>query len=441
MTLDMTHGKATGLLLRFALPLMLSSLIQQMYTLFDSLIVGRLLGTLAFTATASASTVHWFPLHILLGAINGFGVILAQQFGSRNREGFHRAFAAAITLALTLGVFLTVSGIIVALPVLELLNTPEALIDYALRYLRMLWLGFSVTAILNISTSALLAMGDSRTPLIALTLSSGINIALDYVFLAWLKMDVEGAALATILAQVAAALWSYRGLKREENALPKAMHFRPDLTVWKQLLRMGVPRMLCNGVTTTGELLVQAAVNGWGVAFVTGMTASRRYLNLVNVINYGLEGSVATYVGQNWGAGEKQRIREGTKSAITMGIITSVTTAAVVILLAKPMILFFVPDGSAEVLKFGVESLQVMALYLPFLYLLCEYRAAIQGMGNALVPMLSGFLELVMRAASTLLLPLLLGRSALYYTDAAAWAATAPMLFLCYQHMKRKHLS
>lgn len=438
MTLDMTRGKPMHLLLRFALPLMLSSLLQQIYTLCDSFIVGRLLGSDAFTATASASNLNWFPLNMLLGAVSGFGVTLAQSFGAGNREDFHRFFAGSAVLGILLGLCFSWGGVLLARDFLVLLNTPDQLLEPALRYIRVLWLGFPVTALLNILTSALLSTGDSRTPLSALAVSSLVNIILDAVLIACFSMEVEGAALATVISQGAAALFSFRGLRKGADLLPRPEHFRLRWCTVKELLRLGLPQILCNGVTTSGELIVHAAVNAWGVAFVTGLTASHRYLNLLSVVNYGLEGSVATYVGQNWGAGNHRRIRTGTRCAVGMGILSSSALAAVVFLLAEPMIRFFVPDASPDAIAFGKEALQVQALFLPALYLLCEYRAAIRGMGNAVIPMLSGFLELIMRIGCTFLAPVWLGQKGLYFTDAAAWVCTMGMLCSCYYLLIRK---
>lgn len=438
MTLDMTRGKPMGLLIRFALPMMLSSLLQQMYTLCDSFLVGRLLGTAAFTATASASNLNWFPLNMLLGAVSGFGVTLAQSFGAGNREDFRRFFAGTISLSLLLGLLFSVLGVLGAREFLLLLHTPEELLEYALGYIRVLWMAFSITALLNVFTTALLAMGDSRTPLVALALSSVVNILLDLILMAWIPLGVQGAALATVLSQAAAAAWSFRGLRRGEGVLPQRRHFTPEKRILKGLLRLGIPQILCSGVTTSGELIVQAAVNSCGVAFLTGLTASHRYLNLLSVVNYGLEGSVATYVGQNWGAGQYARIRKGTRRAVTMGFGISAVMGLIVILYAEPMIRFFVPDGSLETIRFGMEALRIQAAFLPALYLLCEYRAAIRGMGNAVIPMLSGFLELAMRVGCTLALPLLFGRNALYFTDASAWVPTMLMLFASYCVLQNK---
>lgn len=440
MTLDMTRGKPVKCLLLFAFPLMLSSLLQQLYTLCDSVIVGRLLGTLAFTATGSASYLNWFPLSMLMGAIQGFGVPLAQKFGAKNKEEFRRFFASGIVLSLLIGILISGFGLFFVRPFLVKLNTPAELMDYAERYIRVLWMGFWATAILNIFTTALMAMGDSRTPLTALAVSSVVNIALDLVLIAWFDMSVEGAALATILAQLCAAAWSFRGLVRAGDLLPKRCHFQFHGYVMKELLRMGFPRLMSNGVISSGELLVQSAINACGVVFVTGMTAARRYFNLTNVIGYGLEGALATFVGQNYGAGNKSRIIQGTRSAAAMGLFSSVVTGIGVWLLAEPMIRFFVPDGSAEVLSVGVNALRIQAVFLWGLYLLCEHRAAIQGMGNAMIPMFSGFLELALRIGSALLLPIAFGQEGLYFTDVVAWVPTMLMLTVSYHILKNRLL-
>ena len=439
MTLDMTRGKPLGLIMRFAFPLMLSSLLQQLYTLCDSFIVGRLLGTVAFAATGSASYLNWFPLGMLMGAIRGFGVPMAQQFGAGRQGEFRRFLGGALELSMALGFAISLAGFFWAETLLAALNTPPELLEPAARYLRVVWLGFGVTALLNLFTTALMSMGDSRTPLIALGVSSAVNIILDVVLLAKFSMGVEGAALATVIAQGAAAVPCFLALRRGGNALPRGEDFRPKKYVMKELVRMGFPQLLSNSVIASGEWVVQYAVNSCGVAFVTGMTAARRYFNLANVVGGGLEGAVVTYVGQNYGAGRYDRIRMGTRKAVSMGLLSALLTGVLVFLLAEPMIRIFIPDGTAEVVRIGVEALRIQSVFLVFLYMLCEHRAAIQGMGNAIIPMWSGFLELAVRILTTLLLPLWIGQSGLYFTDAAAWVPTMVMLIVCY-HIRKNRL-
>ena len=437
-TLDMTEGKPSRLLLKFAFPMMLSMLLQQCYNLCDSLLVGRFLGDLALTATGSAGNFGWIAQNLVCCAIYGYGVALSQRFGAKDMDGYRRFLAGALVLTVFWGLLVTVVGMSCAETFLRLLKTPEELVGDAAEYLRVLWAGFLALALMNLASTALISMGDSKTPLVALAISSAVNIVLDVVFLAWLNMGIGGAALATVIAQVSAAVWNVRALVRRGNALPGWQHFRLRWDTMKELLRLSLPQMLSSIVINSGDLVVQSIVNGFGVTFVMGINASRRYFSMLNIVGYGLECAVATYVGQNWGAGRPDRIRQGTRFAVTMGFLTSAATGAIVCLLAEPMIRFLLTDSSAETIRIGVEALRVLAMFLPGLYLLCEFRAAIQGMGNVVYPMLSGFSELAMRVTAVFLLPAILGRAGLYFMDPAAWVPTMLLMVAGYRSTLQK---
>lgn len=437
-TLNMTSGKPSALLLRFALPMMLSMLLQQCYNLCDSLLVGRFLGSVALTAVGSAGGLSWIPQNLVCCAIYAYGVALSQRFGAKDGEGFRRYFAGSIVLAVFWGLLVTVIGILFAKTFLVLMNTPVELVDLTAVYLRTLWMGFLVTAVMNLTSTALNSMGDSNTPLVSLTISTVVNILLDVVFLAWLGMGIAGAALATVLAQVFATAWNIRELVRKGFALPRREDFRLRWGIMKELLRLSLPQMLSSAVINSGGVFVQSIINSFGVVFVMGLNAAGRYFSMLNVVGYGVECAVVTYVGQNWGAGKKDRIRSGVRFAVTFGFTASLLTGILVAWVAEPLIRFLLPDASPECLRIGVESLRVMALCLPSLYMLCEFRAAIQGMGNVVYPMLSGFSELIMRILAALLLPLVLGRQGLYFVDAAAWIPTAVLMVIGYAAVLRK---
>ena len=440
MTLDMTQGKPARLLMKFAFPLMLSMLLQQCYSLCDTLIVGRFLGAVALTATGSAGGLSWFPQNLICCAIYAYGVSLSHRFGAKDMEGFRRFFAGGLVLTVAIGVIITVVGTVFAEKFLALLNTPAELMSMATTYLRILWIGFLVTALMNLFSTALTSLGDSKTPLVSLAISSVVNIVLDIVFLAWLDMGIGGAALATVLAQVFAMAWNLLQLIRKGDALPKLCHFRLRWNVMKELLRLSLPQMLSSAVINTGGLLVQGIINGYGVLFVMGINGAGRIFSTLYVVGYGLELAVLTYTGQNWGAGKKDRIRTGTRFSVTVGFVTSSLIAAVVALLAKPLILFLLPDATPETIRIGTEALRAQVLFMPSMYLLCEFRAAIQGMGNALYPMLSGFSELAMRVIACLLFPLLMGKEGLYYVDAAAWVPTMLLMIAGYFVALRKRV-
>ena len=440
MTLDMTQGKPSRLLMKFAFPLMLSMLLQQCYSLCDTLIVGRFLGAVALTATGSAGGLSWFPQNLICCAIYAYGVSLSHRFGAKDMDGFRRFFAGGLVLTVAIGTVITVVGTVFAKRFLALLNTPAELMSMATTYLRILWIGFLMTALMNLFSTALTSLGDSKTPLVSLAISSVVNIVLDILFMAWLDMGIGGAALATVLAQVFAMAWNLLQLIRKGDALPKLCHFRLRWHVMKELLRLSLPQMLSSAVINAGGLLVQGIINGYGVLFVMGINGAGRIFSTLYVVGYGLELAVLTYTGQNWGAGKKDRIRTGTRFSVTVGFVTSALIAAVVALLAKPLILFLLPDATPETIRIGTEALRAQVLFMPSMYLLCEFRAAIQGMGNALYPMLSGFSELAMRVVACLLFPLIMGREGLYFVDAAAWFPTMLLMIAGYFVALRKRI-
>ena len=438
MTLDMTVGKPSRLLLKFAFPLMLSMLLQQCYSFCDTLLVGRFLGSVALTATGSAGALSWIPQNLVCCAIYAYGVTFSHRFGAKDEEGFCRFLAGGLVLTVSIGIVVTILGTTFAKTFLALLDTPVELIQPATTYLRILWTGFLMMALMNLFSTALTSIGDSKTPLVSLAISSVVNILLDIMFLAWLDMGIGGAALATVIAQIFSAGWNFYQLLRRGNVLPRLRHFKLQWYVMKELLRLSLPQMLSSAVINSGGLLVQRIINSHGVEFVMGLNASGRIFSTLYVVGYGLELAVLTYTGQNWGAGQRDRIRVGTRFSVTIGFASSALIGITVAAFAPFLIRFLITDAPEETIRIGAQALRTQVLFLPGMYLLCEYRAAIQGMGNALYPMLSGFSELAMRILACLVLPLFLGREGLYFVDAAAWIPTMLLMVVGYKSILRK---
>ena len=251
-------------------------------------------------------------------------------------------------------------------------------------------------------------------------------------------MGIGGAALATVIAQIFSAGWNFYQLMRRGNVLPRLRHFKLQWYVMKELLRLSLPQMLSSAVINSGGLLVQRIINSHGVEFVMGLNASGRIFSTLYVVGYGLELAVLTYTGQNWGAGQKDRLRVGTRFSVTIGFASSALIGITVAAFAPFLIRFLITDAPEETIRIGAQALRTQVLFLPGMYLLCEYRAAIQGMGNALYPMLSGFSELAMRILACLVLPLFLGREGLSFVDAAAWIPTMLLMVVGYKSILRK---
>lgn len=423
----MTQGRPLPLMARFAVPLILSSLLQQAYSLADSAIVGWLIGTEAFAAVGSASFLSWLPTSMMMGLSQGFAVLLGQRFGAGDRAGMRRA--TAISAGLSLFVSLAMSALFLAFlrPLLAAMQTPAEMMEYAADYLRVVFAGLFATGLYNVAAAVLRARGDSRTPMVALVISTALNIALDWALVALADMAVVGVALATVIAQCASLAYCCAVLRREPE-FPRAAGEPMLRGVASQLLRLGLPPMVRDGVTAVGGLFVQTVVNGFGVAFVAGITAARRYFSMLEMVGSGLDGSLATFVAQNAGAGQRARIREGTRAATRFGLCAAAVTALLAAAFARPLIALLVADAGEEVLASGIAALRFTALFLPALYLLYIYRAALQGMGDALTPTLSGFTELALRVASVLLLPALIGRGAAYVADGLGWLFAAALL-------------
>lgn len=436
-SIDMTRGRPLKLMARFAVPLILSSLLQQAYSLADSAIVGWLIGVEAFAAVGASSFLSWLPTSMLMGLSQGFGVLLAQRFGAGDREGLRRATLLSAAMASAAALAMTALGISFLTPLLVAVQTPAEMMAYSADYLRVVFSGLLATGLYNVAACALRAQGDSRSPLIALVISTVLNIALDWALVALADMGVEGVALATVIAQCASLAYCGAQMRRTP-AFPPAAGAPMTSGIAARLLKLGLPPMVRDGVVAVGGLFVQRAVNGFGTAFVAGMTAAQRYFSMLELVGAGLDGSLATFVAQNAGAGKRDRIAEGTRSAVRFGVVASIVTAVLAAALAQPLVSLLVGGAEAEVVGYGVNALRFTALFLPALYLLYIYRAVLQGMGDSITPTISGFAELAMRMASVMLLPPLIGRGAAYIANGMGWLLAAAVLMGVYYARRRR---
>lgn len=439
-TMDMTRGRIAPQMVKFSLPLMATSMLQLAYSLCDSVVVGRLIGIEAFAAVGASSFLSGLPLSMILGLTQGFGVLMAQRFGAGDARGLRRAAAGSALLALVFALLMGAAGLIWLDPLLRLMRTPVEMTYYSGQYLRTIFFGLWTGALFNVAATLLRAAGDGVTPLAALVVSTVANIALDFALVAGFGMGVEGVALATVLAQLMSLALCAVRLRVRPLALPpqtfaKPGTFREDC---RTLLKLGLSPMFRDGVIAVGGLYVQSFVNGFGTAFVAGLTAARRYFSLMEMGIYALEGAVATFVGQNIGAKQYDRARKGTSVAAGLGLIAALITAELAAVCAWPLISLLVENTNEEALRTGIFALRMMALFLPALYMLCIYRASLQSAGDSITPMLSGFMELAARLLTVVALPALIGSNAACIADGLGWVTAAALLMVVYCRRQRK---
>lgn len=432
---DMTKGSPAKLIFTFALPLMLGNVFQQLYTVVDTAIVGRFVGVEALASIGSADWPNWMILGIVTGFAQGFCILISQRFGAGDADGMRRSVSHTYLMGLILGVLITILGQCIAEPLLKFLGTPAEVIDGSITYLRVCFSGILVIMAYNVFSSVLRALGDSKSPLIAMIIAAAVNIVLDLVFVCIFHWGIAGAAIATVIAQCMSALYCYLVIRRIEMLRLKKSDFAFDSVTAGQLLRLGAPMAFQNGIIAVGGFAVQYVLNGFGTIYIAGYTATNKIYGLLELaaISYGY--SMATYAGQNLGAGRLDRIRKGMKAAALMALGTSMVISLLMFVFGKGILSLFIsgaPDVQEQVLRVAYTYLCVMASLLFILYFLHVYRSALQGMGDTVIPMVSGFLELVMRVSVALTLSGLIGEYALYLAEPAAWTGAAVLLITGY---------
>ena len=430
---DMTQGRPAKLIFTFALPLMLGSIFQQLYTVVDTAIVGQFVGVEALAAIGAADWANWMVLGIVTGFAQGFCILISQRFGANDADGMRRAVSHTYGLGAVLGVLLTIAGHLVVRPILNMLGTPQEIYAGAETYLRISYSGIMVIMAYNALSSVLRALGDSKSPLIAMIIASLTNIVLDLIFVRVFHWGIAGAALATVIAQCVSAVYCWFVIRRIELLHLHKADFVYDRYTAGKLLRLGAPMAFQNGIIAVGGFAVQYVLNGFGTIYIAGYTATNKIYGLLELaaISYGY--SMATYAGQNLGAGRLDRIKAGMKAAAWMALATSVVISALMLIFGRPILGMFVSGESAgQVLDVAYTYLSIMAALLSILYFLHVYRSALQGMGDTFLPMISGFVELVMRVGVALTLSGIIREYALYFAEPAAWFGAAVLLIIGY---------
>lgn len=438
---DMTSGSPAKLIITFAVPLILGNAFQQFYTMVDTMVVGQGVGVEALAALGAADWLNWMVLGIVLGFTQGFSILISQRFGANNSQKLKKAIAMSFVVGLVLAVILTIVSLLTAKPILLLLNTPDNVIDQSLTYLSIIFSGIIIITAYNTFSSILRALGDSKTPLYAMIVAAIINVVLDLLFVMVFKMGVAGAAIATVIAQFCSSIFCYFAVKKISVIQLEKQDFKIEIATIKRLVHLGTLTAFQNIVISIGGMVVQSVVNGFGFIYVAGFTATNKLYGLLEIAATSLGFSIATYTGQNLGAGKYERIRKGVRSALIMGIIISFIITGLLIPFGRVCLGLFV-SGSAEVtnqvLDVAYHYLFVMVCMLWVLYLLHIYRSSLQGMGDTFTPMLSGVAELVMRVGVALILPKLLGADGIYYAEVMAWIGSVVLLSYSYYSKMRK---
>ncbi len=438
---DMTAGNPFALLFGFAFSLMIGNVFQQLYTFVDTMIVGKYLGVTALAALGATEWLVFVMFGCVQGITQGFSISMAKRFGSHDGEGLKKDVGGSIFLCLLLGILFTAAGLVLCKPALQMLHTPSDMIKMSDIYLRTLYGGVCISFCYNMAAAFLRAAGDSRTPLIAVSLAAVCNIILDLFFVVILHLGVFGAAFATLLSQLFAAAYCLRVIKA--GGFVKLG--RADLAIQpkrlKQLLFLGLPMGLQNIITGFGGVAVQSVINSFGTVFVAGFTAANKLYGLLETAAVSYSYAVVSYTGQNAGAGDYQRVKKGLGAACVLGIVTSAVMSIVMLTFGKPILGCFLSGEEAvltQTLEIGCAFLKILAAFFWLLYLLYIVRACVQGMGNTLLPMCSSFLQLAMRVGCAFFLTKRIGQAGVFWGEVFAWLLADVFLCVCLPWVLRR---
>ena len=421
---DMTSGSPLKLIVTFSLPLMVGNVFQQFYTVVDTMVVGKALGVDALAALGATDWVYWMILGMIQGITQGFGILMAREFGAQKLEQLRNVVGSSAIMTALAAVLFLVLGQTTARPILNLLNTPEMIMDWSVLYLRVMLCGIPVVMAYNLLATILRSLGDGKTPLYAMILASVCNIVLDLVFVLVFSWGIAGAAVASVIAQLISSVYCFRKIQKIDFLALKRENFLLRSSMAGRLLSLGSPMAAQNAIIAIGGMIITSVVNGYGVAFIGGYTAANKLYGILEIAATSYGYAMITYVGQNLGARKFDRIRLGMRKAVWVSLLTSAVIMAVMLVFGRMILKSFISGTPQEVLEamtYGYRYLSIMSICLPILYILHVTRSAVQGMGNTVLPMVSGIAEFVMRTAGVLLLPLIMSQDGIFIAEVLAW--------------------
>lgn len=440
-TEDMTEGSPIRHILMFAIPLFIGMVFQQLYNVVDTMIAGYNLGESAIASIGATRAIYSLLMNFANGLNNGYGIVLSQLFGAKDRERFRKAAGTMVILDIVITLLLTVVALLILRPAMGWLQTPDEIMEQAYSYIAIILGGMITTILYNMCSGFLRAIGNSRIPLYFLILSCGINVVLDALFIIVLHMGVGGAAAATVIAQGASGLccgvYIFRNYR---EFLPEKGEYRIDKEVCPEMLQTGVSMGMMLSVFSIGSIVLQRSINGLGTLFITAHTASHRVYEILMMPLTTLATANATFVGQNFGAKKMERIYQVMKQVILMELAWSIFSFVLSLGLGRTLISLLTGTRNPEILSYAMMNLLVnTGLFCP-LGVLFVLRMAMQSMGHKIIPILSSTIELAMKVLSCIFLIPRKGYYGVMVTEPMTWVACGLFLTVVYFVSKNRQV-
>lgn len=441
--MNMTEGKPVGLMLKFAFPVILTNLGQQLYQIVDAAIVGRGVGVDALAAVGCSDWTYWMVMWSVSVMTQGFATFVSRYFGKQDKTMINKSITMSVYLSLLIsGLFLAL-GVVFAKPILVLLRTPGEILPMAVTYLTTMVSGIVIVAFYNLTAAILRAFGDSKTPLIAMIIAALLNVVLDLLFVLVFHWGVFGAALASVLSQCVAFLFcTVKIFKIEYVRLDKAA-WAWDGALAAEMAKFGIPLAIQYVIIHLGGMIVQSTINDQGSAFVAGYTAVNKLYGLLECTAISLGAAFTTYASQNFGAGNFKRVRRGVNVAMALAVGVALVLLAIVLpmrYLLPQLFIDLTEPGAPEAVEVAARYLTNMILSLPILYLVYVHRNNLQAIGIASWSLVSGIGEAVSRVVMAKLMFGFVGVEIMFYIEPVAWLMAWVFVLVPYYFYQRKRL-
>lgn len=433
---DMTTGNPGKIILDFTIPIFIGNIFQQFYSMADTIIVGKFVGTKALAAVGSTGTIIFLIIGFVTGMTAGFTVLTSQKFGAGDMKAMRQTVGSAAILSIGMSVLFTLIGMIGMKPLLKFMHTPTDIFEDAYSYIMIICAGIIAQMLYNLLASILRALGNSKVPLYFLILAAMLNIVLDLVFIIMFKLGAPGAAWATVVSQGISAILCLLYIIRKVPILHlEKDDWKPKAHLLRIQLSVGFPMALQYSITAIGIMMVQTALNLLGSTQVAAFTAASKIDQIVTQAYVAIGTTMATYCAQNMGAGKVRRIRRGFKAATIMGSIYSVIVAALIMTVGKYMTYLFLSGDLTEIITSVDIYLKCVGSFFIPLTIVNVYRNGIQGMGYGLLPMLAGVAELIGRGAVALIAAGRKSYIGVCLASPAAWILAGGFLIVMYYYI------
>ncbi|MDF2610774.1 MAG: efflux family protein [Lachnospiraceae bacterium] len=423
---DMTSGSPFRLLLKFSIPMLIGNIFQQFYNMVDAIVVGNYEGKEALAAVGTSMPLNFFIFSLALGLASGISIVISQYFGAKEEANVKKSIATAAYTIIGASIIMGILGIVFSRQLLQLLNTPDNIMDQARQYFVICCAGIVGIGAYNGIASILRALGDSVTPLIFLAVASLLNIVLDLVFVIVFHMGVAGVAYATIISQfIAAVSCIVYAIKKVPIMRMPLSEFKPDYIIFKKCLRLGLPVTIQNSFISGSTMALQGVINGYGDTVMAAATAASRIEQLSIQPGLSIGVAVATFTGQNIGAGKIDRVKEGFVAATKIILTFSLIMLPTIYFGGGLIMNLFTSKADVDVMQIGIEAIRVTSFFYSFVGMILVTRNLLSGAGDVMLPMFMGFIEVVCRVLFATVLSLRFGYQGIWWATGLNWMVTS----------------